>query len=54
MTAMDDPAADAKRRAGKNPAPKSPTGSELASDADLLTITIQARGAATSVGLFAC
>ena len=37
MTAMDDPAADAKRRAGKNQAPKSPATSEL------LTITIQAK-----------
>src|SRR6516165_11048055 len=43
MTATDDAAADAKRRAGKNPAPKSPTASELAPDADLLTITIQAK-----------
>ena len=43
MTAMDDAAGDAKRRAGKNPAPKSPTASELAPDADLLTITIQAK-----------
>ena len=43
MTAMDDAGADAKRRAGKNPAPKSPTASELAPDADLLTITIQAK-----------
>jgi hypothetical protein len=43
MTAMDDAAADAKRRAGKNPAPKSPTTSEGAPDADLLTITIQAK-----------
>ena len=43
MTATDDAAADAKRRAGKNPAPKSPTTSELAPDADLLTITIQAK-----------
>jgi len=43
MTATDDAAADAKRRAGKNPAPKSPTTSELASDPDLLTITIQAK-----------
>jgi hypothetical protein len=40
---MDDAAADAKRRAGKNPAPKSPTTSEPASDSDLLTITIQAK-----------
>ena len=39
MTAMDDAAPDAKRRAGK---PKSPTGSELPPDADLFTITIQA------------
>ena len=43
MTAMDDAAADAKRRAGKNPAPKSPTTPELAPDANLLTITIQAK-----------
>ena len=43
MTATDDAAADAKRRAGKNPAPKSPTTSEPASDSDLLTITIQAK-----------
>jgi hypothetical protein len=43
MTAMDDAAADAKRQAGKNPAPKSPTSSELAPDTDLLTITIQAK-----------
>jgi len=43
MTAMDDAAADAKRRAGKNRAPNSPTTSELAPDADLLTITIQAK-----------
>ena len=37
MTATDDAAADAKRRAGKNQAPKSPATSEL------LTITIQAK-----------
>jgi hypothetical protein len=37
MTAMDDAAADAKRRAGKNQAPKSPATSEL------LTVTIQAK-----------
>ena len=43
MTAMDDAAADAKRRAGKNPAPKSPSASELAPGADLFTITIQAK-----------
>src|SRR3974377_2276864 len=43
MTAMDNDGADAKRRAGKNPAPKSPTASELAPDADLFTITIQAK-----------
>jgi hypothetical protein len=43
MTGIDDAAADAKRRAGKNPAPKSPTASEPASDSDLLTITIQAK-----------
>ena len=43
MTAMDDPAADAKRRGGKNPASKSPTTSEVAPDLDLLTITIQAK-----------
>ena len=43
MTAMDDAAADAKRRAGKNPAPKSPTTLEVAPDADLFTITIQAK-----------
>ena len=43
MTAMDNDGADAKRRAGKNPAPKSPTASELAPGADLFTITIQAK-----------
>jgi hypothetical protein len=43
MTAMDDAAADAKRRAGKNPSPKSTATSELAPDSDLLTITIQAK-----------
>ena len=43
MTATDDAGADAKRRAGKNPAPKSPSTSEVAPDADLLTITIQAK-----------
>jgi len=43
MTGIDDAAADAKRRGGKNPAPKSPTTSEPASDSDLLTITIQAK-----------
>ena len=43
MTAMDDAGADAKRRAGKNPAPKSPTTLEVAPDADLFTITIQAK-----------
>ena len=39
MTATDDGAADAKRRAGK---PKSSTTSELPPNADLFTITIQA------------
>src|SRR6516164_11648176 len=43
MTAMDDAGADAKRRAGKNPAPKSPTTLEVAPGADLFTITIQAK-----------
>ena len=43
MTAMDNAGADAKRRAGKNPAPKSPTTLEVAPDADLFTITIQAK-----------
>jgi hypothetical protein len=43
MPSMDDASADAKRRAGKNPASKSLSTSELASDADLLTITIQAK-----------
>jgi hypothetical protein len=37
MTAVDDPAADARRRGGKNSAPKSPATS------DLLTITIEAK-----------
>ena len=40
MTAMDDGAPDAKRRAGK---PKSPSTSEDAPDSDLFTITIQAK-----------
>jgi len=43
MTAMDDAAADAERRGGKSPIPKSPNTSELAPDSDLLTITIQAK-----------
>src|SRR3974390_2991251 len=43
MTAMDDAGADAKRREGKNPAPKSPSTSAAADDTDLFTITIKGK-----------